>query len=289
MSETKQVLMNGRDNVVIEFHTASAVTEESISVGQFWEPVILWLADKFPTWKFSGSHLRGAGAVGTEQFVPWRWNITAKGEWLGKLTRDYYGNKPCYAIENERIANKCERGYSKKTVKSENARKLVLKNFRPKDLKELVNEAHSLIEGQLLRAGHESLSDWRRPYIEMMEFLSEYMMNKFDELSKEAIRMGMPPTKLPRIQDAWETMRIKQGVTECHNQKDGAVVLIHGNTYAVQSDKGQFFTCESATLPASLKRKVGMLKLLENDNYLINVGYRRDENKFYVCNFTEAD
>ena len=50
----------------------------------------------------------------------------------------------------------------------------------------------------------------------------------------------------------------------CKNEKTGAVVLIHGDTYAVETDGGQFSTYENATLPDLLKVRVGMLKLIEN-------------------------
>ena len=284
MSEEKRkVEIGGHKNVIAKVYNASNIKDSQIAVGSFWEPVICWLAERFPKWDFVGESLRGSDDV----YVPCRWQVYADNEHLGTLSRDYYGHKPCYAIENNRIRRQRERGFACKTTNVEKAQKLVLKNFRPKDLQELMQEARARVDNNVIHAGHTAQVDWRRPYVEMMEFLSDYMMNKFDELSKEAVNLGMSPAKIPKIKDAWEMLVIKQGVSECHKQKAGAVVLIHGSTYVVGSDKGQTFTCESATLPVSVKRKVGMLKLLEDDNYLLDVGYRQNGNTFYICNYME--
>lgn len=280
MSEIKRVPMNGRDNVFIDVHPASPVTEESISVGQFWEPVILWLADKFPKWKFVGTHLRGAGADEVGEFIPWRWAVSVDGEDLGKLTRDYYGNKPCYAIENHRIANKRERGWADKTVKVENARKIVMKNFRPKDLKELIHETVRNVHMAVTYESNQAEGSYDVGYRKLTAHLHDHLMSNIDKYA--AIAEGYGYAHKQTLVDQYEDYKIKGSIEACKQRKMGAAVLIHGNTYAVQSDQGQFYTCESATLPDLLKRRLGMLKLLENEQTLINVGYRQSETEFYV-------
>lgn len=280
MSEVKRIPMKGRDNVFIEVHTGGAVPEVNASIGQFWEPVILWLADKFPKWKFVGSYLRGAGAVGTEEFVPWRWDVSVDGEELGRLTRDYYGHKPCYAIENERIARKRERGWADKTVKVDNARKIVMKNFRPKDLKELIHETVGRVHTTVTYESNQAEHNYNSSYRQLTRHLSDHLM---DNLSKYiGIAESYGYTNKQTLMEHHEDYKIKGSIESCKQRKMGAAVLIHGNTYAVRQDDGHFYTCESATLPDLLKRRIGMLKLLENEQTLINVGLRYTETEFYV-------
>ena len=280
MSEVKRKQMNGRDNVFIETYTVNAVTEERVCVGKFWEPVILWLADNFPKWKFVGTHLRGAGADEVGDFIPWRWTVSVDDEDLGKLTRDYYGNKPCYAIENERIANKRERGWAQKTVKVDNARKIVMKNFRPKDLKELIHETVRKVHGAVAYESNQAEGSYLNDYRKLTAHLHDHLMSNIDKYA--GIAEGYGYANKQNLVDKYEDYKIKGSIESCKQKKMGAAVLIHGNTYAVYQDDDHFYTCESATLPDLLKRRVGMLKLLENEQTLINVGYRQSETEFYV-------
>jgi hypothetical protein len=292
MSENKYQILDEYPNVFILLTDVTLRDQNIMSklhMDKFMGDLILPIAKQFPKWEFHGYHLRSYNnGLASEKYYAHRWEVYCDGEDLGQIGRDYYGSKLCYTIANHRIADKRERGYADKTTKLDKAKKLVFKNFKPKDIQELMYDARARVDSNVAHAGYMAESEWRRPYVDMMNFLSEYMMNKFDELSKEAVNLGMSPTKIPKIKDAWDMLVIKQGVSECHKQKAGAVVLIHGSTYVVGSDKGQTFTCESATLPVSVKRKVGMLKLLEDDNYLIDVGYRQNENTFYICNYMET-
>ena len=79
------------------------------------------------------------------KYCPRRWSVHCDGEELGSLSRGEYGGKPCYTIDNFRISNKRERGNADKTTKLDRAKKLILKNFRPKDLKELMDKARTRV------------------------------------------------------------------------------------------------------------------------------------------------
>ena len=284
MSENKHQFLSEYPNVVLML-SDQLVNDKSIMgklhMDKFMGDLILPLAKQFPKWEFQGRHLRATNTgLVDEKYYPHRWAIFCDDEELGDIGRDYYGHKPCYTISNHRISGKRERGYADKTTKLDKAKKLILKNFKPKDLKELIDEAKRTVRSSVGTSLYCAESEWQKHYQKLCRFLSDHIMADLDEYIQTASEYGFEGNN--KLKDAYEDYHIKRSIGQCEQQKKGAVVLIHGNTYAVESDDGQFYTYENATLPDLLKRRVGMLKLVENGQTLINVGYRENENHYYV-------
>lgn len=267
------------------FIRTGSIDISKVEMTTFWEPVIIWLADKFPKWKFVGSSLTQTEASRMKEREEWkwyprRWTVFLDGEELGEIGKDYYGHKLCYTISNDRIRDKRERGWAAKTSKIEQAKKIIMKNFRPKDLKEMMQDCTSTVHGGVSSNGYESSNTYSRLLQRLAHYLAADMETNLDTYIQIARRAGY--TEEQEFKEAIETNKIHRSMERCRKAKKGAVVLIHGDTYAVQTDDGQFYTYENATLPDLLKRRVGMLKLIENGQTLINVGYRENENQYYV-------
>jgi len=267
------------------FIRTGSIDISKVEMTTFWEPVIFWLADKFPKWKFVGISLTQTEASRTKEQADWkwyprRWTVYLDGEELGEIGKDYYGHKQCYTISNDRIRDKRERGWAAKTSKIEQAKKIIMKNFRPKDLKELMREAENTVRRNVATSVYTAESEWEGHYRRLTRYLSDYVMSNFDKYSQIASQYGFEVDET--LKSTYEAFQIRRSIGKCEIEKKGAVVLIHGDTYAVQTDDRQFYTYENATLPDLLKRRVGMLKLIENGQTLINVGYRESENQYYV-------
>ena len=273
-----------RHNIVIDVGYDKDISQMKLTT--FWEPLIIWLADKFPKWKIEGHHIKQIEATRCKEAKDWlycprRWDVLCDGEKLGSIYRDEYGGKPCYAISNFRISNKRERGNADKTTKLDRAKKLILKNFRPKDLKELMEKARARVKHSVDSNGYVAESEFQTNYQRLSRHLMNHIMSNLDTLMEIAVKDGFNREK--EIKSTYEDYYIKGRLRECSSTKNtGAVVLIHGDTYAVETDGGQFSTYENATLPDLLKVRVGMLKLIENGQTLLDVGYRENEREFYV-------
>ena len=267
------------------FVRTGSVDIDQVEMTTFWEPVIVWLADKFPKWKFVGIYLTQTEASSMKEQADWkwyprRWIVSLDGEELGTIGHDYYGHKKCYAISNDRIQGKRERGWADKTTKIEQAKKIIMKNFRPKDLKELTNECVNTVRRSVNSNVYASANTYSRLLQRLAHYLATDLESNLDTYMQIARRAGY--TEEQEFKEAIETNKIHRGMDKCIQEKKGAVVLIHGDTYAVQTDDDQFYTYENATLPDLLKRRVGLLKLLDNGQTLINVGHRETENQYYV-------
>ena len=284
MSRNKYQMLDEYPNVVAML-TDQTINDNSIMsklhMDKFMADLILPLAKQFPKWEFQGHHLRATNAgCADEKYYPHNWQVKCDGEDLGDIGRDYYGHKPCYTISNHRIWNKRERGNSDKTTKLDKAKKLILKNFKPKDLKELMDEARNTVRRSVGTSLYCAEGEWNTQYHGLCGFLSDHIMADLDAYTEIAIKHGFGRDE--KLKSTYEEYHIKRSIGQCEKEKKGAVVLIHGNTYAVETDDGQFYTYENATLPDLLKRRVGMLKLIENGQTLVNVGYRESESHYYV-------
>jgi len=273
-----------RHNIVMDIGYDKDISQ--INLTTFWEPLIIWLADKFPKWKIEGHSIRQIEATRHKEAKDWkycprRWDVYCDEEKLGSIGCDEYGGKPCYTISNFRISNKRERGRADKTTKLDRAKKLILKNFRPKDLKELMEKTRTRVRHCVDSNGYVAESEFQTHYQRLSRHLINHVMSNLDTLMEIAVKDGFD--RVEELKSTYEDYYIKGRLRECANTKNtGAVVLIHGDTYAVETDGGQFSTYENATLPDLLKVRVGMLKLIENGQTLLDVGYRENEKEFYV-------
>lgn len=256
------------------------VIKKHLWIDPLMAPLIRPLAKQFPKWEFRGYHLRGPNDSG--HYWPRRWSVYCGDEKLGEIQRDTYGDKPCYVISNHRIEQKRERGSSDKTTKVDRAKKLILKNFRPLDLKERMEKSWSRVMSQISSEGYSATSQWTNNFQKMCGFLSDHITENMDKYVALAIASGFAPEDEKRLRETFETYKIHRSIDQCQQKDRGAVVLIHGDTYAVEPEEGDFCVYENATLPSLIKRRVGMLKLLGDGETLINVGYRHSKTEFYI-------
>ena len=159
MSEQKYQILDKHPNVVLMLRDSTLNDKSKMSklfIDDFMGNLILPLAKQFPKWEFRGYHLRSNKAP-DERLYPSRWSVHCGDEELGDISRDYYGDKRCYVISNHRIQNKRERGFADKTTKLDRAKKLILKNFRPKDLKELMDINSNGLRQSVNHNGAEAL------------------------------------------------------------------------------------------------------------------------------------
>lgn len=256
------------------------VIKEHLWIDPFMAPLIRPLAKQFPKWEFRGYQLRGPNDSG--HYWPRRWSIYFGDEKLGEIQRDTYGDKPCYVISNHRIEAKRERGSSDKTTKVDRAKKLILKNFKPLDLKERIDNSYYNVMSSVSNENYGASNQWHRNFQKLCGFLSDHIAENMDKYVAVASASGFTPEDAKVLRETFETHKIHRSIDQCHQKNQGAVVLIHGDTYAVDPEEGDFCVYENATLPSLIKRRVGMLKLLGDGETLINVGYRHSKTEFYI-------
>jgi uncharacterized Rossmann fold enzyme len=111
-------------------------------------------------------------------------------------------------------------------------------------------------------------------------------MANWETISAIALQEGVDPNIVSSMPDAYNENKITERIYKCNSQGTGAVVLIHGNDYAVlarnASGDDTVSVYSTDTLPAHIKVAVGMLKLLEPNKFIADVGVKLSDTSFFV-------
>lgn len=274
--------------------------ETKFSLDENMQNFVTQAAMKFPMWRFlSGGDLGGLGRVRnpisrlTTDIKAYRLWVYDGSERLGSISYETRFTKTdmkyvVYILNNERIANKRERGDSDKTKDINKALKILAKSFGAKTINERMKEALDQCEDRVGSITTQKASRFNEEYRSLVYGLRKHLIvDKWEEIKQIATDNGVDLTVLDRLPSVYEDYKIAQEIDACVEHRKGVVVIIHGNDYAVQS----FATANAdptiemlstETLPDWIKRGVGMLKLVEPHNMIGNVGYKINDGAFFV-------
>lgn len=287
-------------NIQVAWERGRDRAETKFDLDEPFKNFVIQAAMKFPMWRFmSGGDLGGMGITRkpitheTTDLKCYRLWVYDGSERLGSIGYETRFTKTdmrytVYLLNNERIANKRERGEYAKTKDINKALKILAKSFGSKTISERMREALDQCEGRVSSITTQKGSRFNDEYRSLVFGLRKHLMvDKWEEIKQIATDSGVDLTVLDRLPNTYEEYKIAQEIDECVEHKKGVVVIIHGNDYAVQS----FATANAdptiemlstETLPDWIKRGVGMLKLVEPHNMIGNVGYKINDGAFFV-------
>lgn len=250
------------------------------------EPVIAKLAVLYPLWTFKGS---GHMSVGNDSVWLYSFAISCDDELLGKIERRYEGRDYQICVTNDRIKASLERGTFYKTKASDKAIAKVKKMFSPKTTQE---SAHSARESAAKAA---QTAEWNKTcekddaHDVVLRAAKKFVMGPGFDMFMEYVKTHYPrqeydllATKNEVVTKAAEDLVTITAVREVlRNGKGGAVVTRRGGTYVLEGgDKLEI--CDDNTLPEWVRNRIGMLKLIERDQFVSGLGMRATENVFVL-------
>ena len=115
--------------------------------------------------------------------------------------------------------------------------------------------------------------------------LLKYLVNNWDKYSSVASQLGASQEDVDGLMPALGEYRTMKRMYKCVENLDGYQVLIRGNDYAVRTNvdsRVETKMYSSETLPEHIKKNVGLLKLVENNMVLSNIGMKLNETTFFV-------
>lgn len=243
---------------------------------------LLEAAVKFPMWKFVGVGIsRRDGPNGTMLCGGYRFHVYEDREFVGVVGSTYTRQGTAYTLSNDRIANARERGSEAKTRNIDKALKIMSKQFGTKTINERLLEAKEACAAFIFHAQNDKGRVFRDNYRKLTDKLMTHLMTNWDLTLEVATHSGVDATVLEALPRQFEDCLITDKVQKCFDNKEGAVVTIHGNDYAVNG-KDCVTICGTDDLPEWVKRGVGMLKLVEPGQIIANVGVRVNEQSFFV-------
>lgn len=238
---------------------------------------ILQCAQLYPQWTFK------LDSLVRKEFIEPRWcYVYAKDEKLGEISRSYSRGKNVIVLENDRISKELCRGSSMSTSDHGKALRLIKKYFFRRTVDELVREASAHADHLVSRIR----SAKRREFISSFNDASKDLFMRFltdhqNLMEKYAQEKGIDPNIVRSLIHGNEEVEIVEGISTCLENKNGAVVLLHGQSYVVKSAQQQKIY-EVGDVPDIIKRQVGMLKLVEDGQFITNTGVRVNDKTFFI-------
>ena len=192
-----------------------------------------------------------------------------------------------FVINNKRIKKTRQRGEGAKTGDVKKALRLMTKMFKVQTFEEKSMESYRRLSDVL---GSSHCGIVQRRYVTALDVclntLGAYLLNNFEVVSAAAIAAGAPAGVVNSIPSLKEDLDTVSTVHNAFAGGRGQYFMLDGSDYIMRQRAGDVVlglkTYSSDTLPAAIKLKIGLLKLLEDNHYMKDVGYRLDAANFYV-------
>lgn len=271
------------ENIKLKEHDDGTGAKVTSAIEPFLVELVEKLALKHPQWVFQEDtsnykwDMVNNKSVKTG-FVATSFKVIDKREELGSIYVDQYAKGKRYAVDNFRVQEMRERGSGMKTIHLNKAIKHIDKFFGKKNITEKVEEANRValqisyqVNNQL---GHKLQATWRDLQPGAIAFLLDKHWEEFCAVAKTDVENFPRKNAEANASDA---------IDKALRKGDAYLVYIDGLDYAIQKgDKNPISMKASEELPDFIRRSVGMLKLLEDQQILIDVGLRVNATTFVV-------
>jgi hypothetical protein len=248
------------------------------------DPVIQRLATLNPLWRFFATDW---GYGGGNRLALTRFSVLEHGEELGKISRERKGGNEVIYISNPRIAKTKERSDGYSTVDADKAVLKAKKMFfklKPNELIEkAMDEAGRVINNQKRikdrekYAAESTIKTAAHAFIMGTGFpLFLEHMQTYTASDRGRIENAMEENH--RLTDEMITIEIAKSAFEAGKT---ALVIKDGGKYLVRiGDKVDLF--DDNTLPDWMRGKLGMLKLVQAEQFVSGTGCRVNDETFVL-------
>jgi hypothetical protein len=275
-------------NIVIS--NKAQAEQPSIAVDEFYfeglmAEVIPAMALKYPTWTFTVDKtltVRNEAVYPTPRAVAYVVYVNdIKLAFRGKIERGVsrLGGRTLH-FYNHRIGKALHRGDCMSTTIPKRAMQIVAKWFAPPPFNEEMAEKVGDIAISLRNRSYHFSSMFEGLYNMLSVHVKTYILENIDDIFARCSEVAANMDKGMFV-DAMGNREIAMGVHDLPANKK-LTVIISGDKYVLQRAGTSFFTTTSEQLPAEVRSAVGMLKLVEDGQFVKDVGYRHKPDAFLV-------
>ena len=250
------------------------------TIDPFLKDLIEQLALKYPQWIFVETSATSMAVDKT--YLAHRFDIKDKRETLGTIDKDYSSGGYRFRIDNHRIESMRERGSGMKTIHINKAIKHVDKFFSRKSISEKLAEAKLRVEQVVGQVANEK--DWalRHTWNSLDEHAKAFVTNNYQQFMDSVVDKSSITIQLEQLPKQLEEERSVDHMKDMLAKGNAFIVFIDGIHYSVQKGKDPLQIKESDELPDFMRRAIGLLKLVENNQAVSDVGLRVNETTFLV-------
>jgi hypothetical protein len=272
---------------VHKVHDGSAAsTFESYVVHPSIAEVIWELANKYPLWQFHATHgIRGN--LRTE-FNYTSFDVKLNGKTMGKIFR-YRNNRyeEEIGVECKRIADKMERKSAYTTKDPKKAIAKVRKEFAPKTTSETVSEAMQSANDAAYAVQRNTDYEKRKAYSVIHGAVIDFFTTgPGREIFKSYLHAERPEdAKVLMAMQREEELSLElltiSSVKDKIGKEGTALVVVDEGKYVVKIlDELRMYS--DTTLPENLRGKLGLLKLVQSNQFVPSAGFRVSDEVFVI-------
>jgi hypothetical protein len=245
-------------------------------------PVMAFLVDAakiYPAWKFEVVRLAQRDANG--QYAIRVMVHNERGVCTGKIELSNFSYY-CTNVEfhNERIHSNAQRGTYKHTSKQDVALKILKRWFTEPSLVEHIDKASEVLTYALSHKAHHIRTTLVQTESTILNLAREYLMSNINTLWDVIPELKNNGHNLTL--EKFKDLQTDHEIAKTVNSSSCLTVVIHDGKYVVRRGKGPINVTTSDNLPEEVRRSLGMLKLVEDGQFIRDMGFRAKENLYYV-------
>lgn len=268
-------------NVSIDERLQVELTKQNLALNGVMamiDPVVSRLASLNPLWNFvvtSTTYNNGNGRLAAD------FRVMLDSEELGHIGTSYMGQKGrVICITNDRIGNNRQRSSSYRTSDADKAVLMAKKMFGKMNPNERIKKAHDEAERVVTRASWNKERERSNYQGIVKSELIQWAEGKGFALFMDYLKTEGVPHIKQKVDNAREKvaalnieMKTIERVQKDFADRSTALVVKDSGKYLVKTkDKVDMY--DDNDLPLDMRMKLGMLKLVEDEQYLTDVGCR---------------
>lgn len=229
-----------------------------------------------PLWEFELCHVRhNSTAAGFKVFKD--------DENLGLVRWAYVGSTMKYMVYNNRIAKAMEKREYYSTTDISKAALKIKKTFSNPTIGERLADAEGKAASRLYDARSAKFNELNAIKAEVNRAEVAYVQGAGQAAFIEFL-LGTNPQMLNKVELREQLHTEWSHINALHSKFDtdkASVVLRYDSVYTVKTD-GNIVRYTDADLPERMKRKIGMLKLVEKNQFVTGCGFKVDDETFVL-------
>lgn len=246
------------------------------------EPVIKQLATMYPLWKFQ------AEGASFDNRVATKFKVSQDGEHLGMIGIAHTRQGATVYVENNRISFARARATDYKTKDAAKAVAMVKKMFGKLSQAERLADAQKIAERTLTTGNYSKQRERNELDRNLRDEAARFVMGEGFPLFVDYVQTKLPAGERNKIladchkldEVKLEMLTIERVYQEYSASKTALVVKDSGKYLVKIGDEINLY--DDNTLPESMRMKLGMLKLVESEQYVSNMGCRVNDEVFVL-------
>ena len=264
----------------IDTHKHGKVDEVHQTINQ----VVYRLATLNPLWTF---RVRDISTTFQGVKVAMGFDVLDQGERLGTIARTYRGNANVIGISNDRIAKGRSRGDTYHTADADKAilkaKKLFFRLKPDERIAQASKDATDVMSSQLWSRERIKAQEENTIQRAALDYLKGSGLAHFLEyINTQPPSISTPILKaVEKVEEVRVEMLTIETIRQRFAKEETALVIKDSGKYLVKvRDNVQLY--DDNTLPHEMRSKLGMLKLVEAETFLSNVGCRVNDEVFVL-------